>query len=182
MGLIMLRDDDIELASWTRFHDEDLEKFGRNAAAMLADAEKWARDAGYVIKPKTSFFGSRFSKMTTTYYKEIRVGDGWAGYTPPKKASILKHEIVHAKQWRHYGRGTFGARYIFSARFRWAMEVQAYRESVRAYRTLGAKESWLRTYATKDVPDILWQNYMLGVLRKGDVYEHTAKILLREAA
>jgi len=181
MGLIKLRDSDVELASWTRFHDEDLENFGRDAAAMLADAEKWARDNGYVIKPKTSFFGSRFSKMTTTYYKEIRVGDGWEDYSIPRKASVLRHEIVHAKQWRHFGRASFGANYIFSARFRWAMEVQAYRESVRAYRVLGAKEDWLRNYATREVPDVLWQNYMLGVLRKGDVYEHAARILLRAA-
>lgn len=180
MGLVRLRDSDVDLASWTRFHDADIDRHGRDAVAMLKDAEKWAHDHGYVIKQKTSFFGSRFSKMTTTYYKEIRVGDGWEGYSVPKKASILKHEIVHAQQWRNFGRAEFGSRYVFSARFRWAMEVQAYRESVRAYRTLGATEKWLRNYATREVPDVLWQNYMLGLLRKGDIYEHTARILLRE--
>lgn len=180
MGLIKLRDQDVDLAMSRQFLDQDIADFGKNAGAMLQDAFDWAKANSFSIKKKASHFGSRLSKMSTTYYKEIRVGSLWEEFIVPKRAAVLKHEIVHAKQWRHYGRASFGSKYIFSARFRWAMEVQAYRESTRVYRTLGAVEKWLREYVNDAVPNSLWGSYALGTLRKDDVYEQTRKILSLE--
>lgn len=180
MGLIKLREEDIKLGSSCVFLDTDLADFGRNAGAMLEDAFAWAQANKFALKKKSSHFGSRFSKMSTTYYREIRVGSRWEEFSVAKKAAVLKHEIVHAKQWRHYGQVRFAAKYIFSARFRWSMEVQAYRESVRAYRTLGALESWLREYVLDSVPGSLWNSYGLRTLRKDDVYDETRKLLLKE--
>jgi hypothetical protein len=179
MGLLKLRDDDVKLGSTAIFLDRDLADFGRDSDRMLKDAFTWAKEHGYVIRQKSSLFG-RLSKMSTTYYKEIRVGSRWETFTVAKKAAVLKHEIVHAKQWHHFGQATFGTKYIFSARFRWAMEVQAYRESTRAYRTLGATEPWLREYVTDVVPASLWGSYGLRTLRKDDVFYETRKILMKE--
>jgi hypothetical protein len=180
VGLIKLREEDVTLASSTAFLDKDLADFGKNSGAMLEDCFAWAKDNGFAIKQKSSHFGGRLSKMSTTYYKEIRVGARWTEFSVPKRAAVLKHEIVHARQWRHYGQGSFATKYIFSARFRWAVEVQAYRESIRVYRTLGAVEKWLREYVKDLVPNSLWKNYALKTLRKDDVYDEARRILSKE--
>jgi hypothetical protein len=180
MGLIRIKSSYRKIAGSTRHHDPKTPTFHRNSAAMLAHGYSWAKDNGYRIRKKTSFLGSRFSKMTTTYYKEIRVGYQWDSYSRVSKAMIMMHEIVHARQWRYYGRGTFATKYVFNTQFRWAMEVQAYRESLIALKALGATRSYLEKYAKSIVPGILWKNYMLRSLRKSDVYKYTAQILLRE--
>ena len=78
-----------------------------------------------------------------------------------------------------YGRIGFARRYVFSARFRWAVEVQAYSESLRAWAALGMGRKGLLS-AAYEYANKLPKTYALGVLRKRHVVGK-AKQIFREA-
>lgn len=55
------------------------------------------------------------------------------------RAELLHHELVHNRQWRKYR--LFGLRWALSPRFRVAMELQAYQESVSTLVLMGVHRS-----------------------------------------
>lgn len=175
MGLIKLRDKDIRRARSERYRDKALDRrWGANDLL-----ERWMQEAkgmGVRVVPKTSFFGMRLSKMSTTYYREIRLGTGYPDKRPEWKAVTMGHEMLHARQWRGYGRNKFRTRYLFWTRWRWAIEVQAYSESVRILVALGANDETLTEYIASR-SDVLWNSYALKGLRRKDVYVYTHSIL-----
>ncbi len=52
---------------------------------------------------------------------------------------MLAHEVEHSRQWRRHK--NFLGKYVFSARFRYAMELQAVREEMRAMNSAGSSLS-----------------------------------------
>lgn len=129
----------------------------------------------------------RLSKMTTTYFKEIRLGSGWPNYNEYQKANTLVHEAVHARQWRSYGRFRFGTWYLRRPRWRWAIEMQGYRESMRwAIINLHAQRRPLKDIESEiqrradEVAKILIGGYVLGRVSRRDRKVHTKRIMLAD--
>jgi len=177
MGLIRIRDRDIRLAESQRFRDDALDRpWFKNASGLLIRWRTEARLLGVRLVSKRSLFGLRFSKFSTAYYKEIRLGTTYNRKSDEWKAVTLGHELVHSRQWRGYGRNTFRTRYILSMRWRWAIEVQAYAESVRILAALGASREEISNYIDTR-PGALWDSYGLRGLRKKDVYTYTLRTL-----
>lgn len=176
MGLIRIRKADVDLALDSRLHDPVLDESWKGEPERLKVhyRKEWERYGVKAVYKSTSY--GRLSKMTTTYYRKIRLGTGYAKAEPEWQAVTDAHETVHVRQWRRWGRNRFRTRYLFWTRWRWAIEVQAYAESVRALVALGASESKIRDYITRR-PKVLWDNYALKSLRKNDVYSMTIFVL-----
>lgn len=119
----------------------------------------------------------RLSKMATTYYREIRVPKGFfgRGWSVARRAVTLAHELIHALQWRFYGMASFALRYL-SARFRWAVEMQAYRFGVLVKRMLGYLESAIQN-SIRHRASAMRKPYKLRGLRWGDVKKYTPAVL-----
>lgn len=156
------------------FHDPHLDR-PWEAAALKYHAEQRAKKMGYKIVNKRSW-GTKLSKFTTTYYRQIRVGEKYPDYPIEAQAIIMCHEIVHARQWRHYKPARFATRYLASARFRWAMEVQGYAEGIHAAVALGADEDYIE-HQIQHRANTLRKSYSMWSLRASDVRSATRNIL-----
>lgn len=128
------------------------------------------------IRPKTARRGT-YARLTTTYYRTVRVPRDWLTRSVAGKAITLAHEYVHVLQWRELGRMRFVATYTVSPRWRWALEVQAYRESMRVRALLGASRGHAEVYAG-GLAHRLWRTYRLWPLSKAHVYRYTKRLLL----
>jgi len=172
MGLIKLRDKDIRIAQSQRFRDDALDRsWNGDAEGLIARWKAEARTMKVAIEYKSSHFG-RWSKLSTTFYRSIRLGTTFKSRPPEWQAVTMGHEIFHARQWRGYGPSKFRTRYLFWTRWRWAIEVQAYCESVRVLVALGANDDTIRDYIA-DRPAVLWRNYAIKSIWKKDVYAYT---------
>lgn len=143
-------------------------------------------ELGLELKEKDSNF-LRLSKMTTTYFNEIRLGANWSEYSDYQKANIYVHEAVHARQWRTVGRFRFGTWYLRRPRWRWAIEMQGYRESVRwAVIELDAKKAPTRAIEaevrrrSESVTGILLNGYSLARVSKYDRAKYTKQIIIED--
>lgn len=92
--------------------------------------------------------GSAFMReYTTTLGYAVLTPEGWDGWDEPRRIIVLRHERVHMRQARRYGRLWFSIAYLLfplpfglayaRARFEW----EAYRESLRARVDLYGPES-----------------------------------------
>ena len=165
-----LRSQDRNLAKSKSNHDRDLRKY-TSIETMIEHLHAEAASFGVTIvtKIKTSL---RSSKVSTAYYKQIRVRHDWNDITHASQATTLAHEMVHVRQWRKYGRLGFGARYVLSQRFRWAMEMQARTEQVIAMQCLGMGTQEFVDKQAERMLDV----YKLGRIRD-DVRRYTPEIL-----
>jgi hypothetical protein len=168
-----LRSSDIRLARSGRYHDVALNrKWG--GKELKAYGEKVAKKMGYRIVPKSTTT-LRLSKMTTTYYREIRVGTTYPSMSVHWQAALLMHELVHGRQWRHYRPVRFGRKYIFSSTFRWAMEMNGYSEHIWAMVALGASNDLVRGRIASCVRTMR-KNYLLNI-RRTDFERWTEDVL-----
>jgi len=75
----------------------------------------------------------------TTIGNKIYVPNSWDGYSNSTKAITVRHERIHMRQARKYGKFMFSLLYLLSpvpmvfAYFRTMFEKEAYEESLRAY-------------------------------------------------
>ena len=68
--------------------------------------------------------------MTTTLHSQILLTSRWDEYSPADKVRTLRHELVHAKQWRTFGIAGFPAKYAIETQ-RWVLEMHGYRQNIR---------------------------------------------------
>ncbi len=115
--------------------------------------------------------------MGMTFYSQIRIPFDYQEMSELDYAAMLFHELRHLRQWRKYGRFQFGARYILQPRWRWAMEMQAFRSSVMMRDRLGDK--MLREYISR-LPITFITTYALRSIRWEDLESQTIKILRSE--
>jgi hypothetical protein len=127
---------------------------------------------------KKSSTSMRLSKMSTTYFSELRLGSGYDDRPIHDQAALIAHELYHARQWRHYGRATFATSYVMRPKWRWAIETQAYGESVRAWVAMGATREFVMRYIETRA-DVLLRDYALGILNKESVRASTSAVLRR---
>lgn len=84
-----------------------------------------------------------FMKFTTTLGTTVYVPNDWERFEALTRAVILRHEAVHMRQSRRYGRLLFSFLYLFFplpvvlAYYRTELEKEAYEESLRAYHEYG---------------------------------------------
>lgn len=177
MGLIRIRKPkpDYDRALARRFEDLRLGEYDtpeKMLAHCLAELQRYG-----VRIAKKAPMKTKYARMTTAFYRQVRVGTTWDRKSTAAKAVTLAHELVHIRQWRHFGRIAFGSSYVFSARWRWAMEMNAYRESMRAMKILGYSKTHRKNSATTRGPS-MYGTYALRGLRRDHVVNYTREVLL----
>jgi hypothetical protein len=134
MGRSKLKDKHIRLARSVRFeHTEQFFK-GKSAEELVDLAMEQFKERRYRIVERP-----RGKEWTTTMMFSLYLGHDFINKDPADRAAILWHEYVHASQWRALSL-TFGANYL-NAKWRWAYEVQGYRQQYRVYRALGMSDA-----------------------------------------
>jgi hypothetical protein len=108
-------------------------------------AESWfMQTLGFLLKVLT--FGKMTAFMTsftTTVGYTVYTPKNWETYSPLSQAVTLRHERVHMRQAKKYTRVLFGLLYLLVflpvglAWYRAKFEMEAYSESLRAYREYG---------------------------------------------
>ena len=178
MGLLSIRQADRDLAANDCFLDLAIAVGTFTPIELLDHTMTRARSyrVAIVKKPSTSLV---LSKFATTLYTQIRVPHGFGDWGTASKAILLAHELVHVRQWRSMRARNFGARYIFSPRFRWSMEMQAYRETVRAQLLMGWTETAVAN-AIEQRADKLFADYSLRTIRRNHVERYTRAVLYAE--
>ncbi len=175
MGRKRLRVKDIAIASSKRWRDPNLGDY-KTASPMIAHCRVEARSFGVRIVHKVRS-SLRMSKVSTAYYRQIRLGTDYETAQSFSQAATMAHEMVHVRQWRYYGRLGFAWRYVMSPRFRWAVECNAFAEGVRALRILGIHAAIgheVHTRATQ-----MRGPYRLRSINESDLVTQTRKILAR---
>lgn len=159
---LKLRAKDEKRAKSSDCLDESIRSYKR-AQDLLEYCLKEIKRLGLrVVEKKKSKL--RLSKMSTTYYREVRVAHGFWKRDIPTQAATLAHELVHARQWRKHGRVRFALAYATSPRFRLAVELQAYRESIRAMRAMGYSNKYIESYINRK-PFTMKDAYLLHRVR-----------------
>jgi len=149
----------------------------KTAEDIIERCKAECKRLGYEITTKSSS-SMKWSKMTTTYYKEIRLGEDFDEEPDWAQAVTWAHEMVHVYQWRLMGKVTFARRYL-SALWRWVIEMQAYRMSIHIFEQLGANKEWVERYI-RQKPDHLRGPYAFWRIRKSDLRKYTRIILRTE--
>lgn len=104
------------------------------------------------------------SYFITTLGEKVYVPDDWDTYSTATKAITLRHERVHMRQAKKFGRFAFSLLYmlfplpVLFAYFRTKFEKEGYEESLRAYNeyygskffTPALKESIVRHFTTSE--------------------------------
>jgi hypothetical protein len=181
-----LTDDFVALARSPQHSNRFLERYQTPDDVFERYIPYFEDELGLELVIKSSRY-TRLSKMTTTYFREIRLGSRWPEYNDFQKASTLVHEAVHARQWRYYGRFRFGTWYLRRPRWRWAIEMHGYRESARwavihmhaAGSSTSRIEREVRRRASATT-GILVNGYALGRVSRSDRMDWTNRIMLEE--
>lgn len=148
-----------------------------NPEAALRYFEAQLRLRGYSFADKRGPANWKAARMTTTTKRRILRGRNFAKKTTIEKAATMGHELVHARQYQN--ERAFLSRYVFDARFRLAMEAQAYREQARIYRALGYSSSAIHDWAFR-LPAMLCRSYyFVGRRFRRDIARHVPAIVLK---
>lgn len=125
-----LRSRHLKEAKSRRFEDHEDFFRGKSKDEIIDDAWKAVKRYNYRV-----VYRSR-KKTSVTMAFTLYLGKGFEQKGRTDKAGLLWHEIVHMRQWRKLT-GIFALRYAFDARYRWAYEIQGYRQQFRVWRALG---------------------------------------------
>lgn len=127
-------------------------------------------------------FGAAITKwleMTTQLPWCTLEESDWDEKKPPEQAATLWHELVHVYQARGLGALKFMARYA-DPFWRWAYEMQAYRQTVRCMLTIGYRPDQVEE-VVDGVSQRLRGTYALKRLGpNGTVYRESVAILRPE--
>jgi hypothetical protein len=130
-------------------------------------------DNGIRILPKAEGI-EQWEKFTTTFPTKIFVAKNWDEMDEASQAVILWHEIVHVREYDAHTPLKMGLMYLV-AEGRWALEVQAYRESYRVRRLFGATEEEIRKHM-RPRAESLYTSYELGAMPKEYAIEKAIEI------
>ena len=121
-------------------------------------AQEQIDDRKVKIIPKVDGFED-WSRFNTTFPDTIYTSKDYPNYSDAGKAAVLWHELVHVRQYDRHRAAKFFTMYAF-AEGRWAIEVQAYRESYRVRRLWGDDEENIRE-AMRSRAEMLYKEYEL---------------------
>lgn len=179
MGLTRLRSSAIRSANDDHYFNKVLKLIdgAKTPEEIIERCEKEAKRLGLRITTKSST-SLKWSKMTTTFYKEIRLGSDFDDEPAWAQASTWAHEMVHVYQWRGMGRAKFARRYLWRVS-RWWIEMQAYRMSIHVRKVLGIDKTMTQRWI-REKPYRLKAGYLLGGLRWKDLRNKTRQVLTEE--
>lgn len=135
-------------------------------------------DNGIRIIPKAEGI-EQWGKFTTTFPTKIYVAKDWDDKSEAIQAEILWHEIVHVREYDVHTPLKMGLMYVV-AEGRWALEVQAYRESYRVKRLFGASEEAIRGHM-RPRAESLYEGYELGAMPKEYAIEKAIEIWMLDS-
>jgi len=118
-------------------------------------------DNGIKIVPKAEGI-EQWEKFTTTFPTKIYVAKNWDEKSEAVQAQILWHEIVHVREYDTHTPLMMGFMYVVPEG-RWALEIQAYRESYRVERLFGVPEEKIRA-ALEPRAEFLYESYELRAM------------------
>lgn len=98
---------------------------GSDMDAEIAAAYREIEDLGYEVIRKTYALD-----RATTLHQHILLPVDFDTRPKPDQLQMLRHELVHARQWRALGLVVFGAKYGNESS-RWVLEMHGYRQQVR---------------------------------------------------
>lgn len=145
-------------------------------AYLLAKQE--IEDNGVDILPKAKGF-EQWEKFTTAFPTKIFVTTSWDEMNEAQKSATLWHELVHLRQYDEHGEVEMGLMY-WTAEGRWGMEVQAYRETFRVWRTFGEPEDKIRS-AMRPRAESLYEGYELGAMPREYAVEKAVEIWMLDS-
>jgi len=134
--------------------------------AISGDPEEALAQAQRLIKKRHIRILSKaeghegWGKFTTTFPRKIYVATYYEDLGPKFKAATLWHELVHVRQYDRHTPKYMGMLYL-TAEGRWAIEVQAYRETLRAMRQFGIPEKEIQKQMVP-IAEMLYEQYELG--------------------
>ena len=149
-------------------------EFSSNPTKALANEMREAQRLGVKIVYKVLNFGKWLTYSTTFLRWGIRLSPEWKGEQGFGKARHVRHELVHSRQWRGLGRALFGFLYAI-AEWRWAIEMQAFREDVKATVQAGVNKADVLEYVEERISDL--SLYSLGRLDQEHMEETTRELL-----
>ncbi len=124
-----LRSRHLKVAKSRRFEDHEDFFRGKSKDEIIDAAWDTIKRYNY----KVVYRSRKKSSMTLAF--RLYLGAGFEQRGRTDKAGLLWHEIVHMRQWRRLG-PLFALRYL-DARYRWAYEIQGYRQQFRVWRAIG---------------------------------------------
>jgi len=125
-------------------------------------AEQKIKELGVQIIPKAPTGFEQWDQFTTAFPSAILVKPGWEERSYASRAPTMWHELVHLRQYKKHGELLMGLMY-FTAEGRWAMEVQAYRETFNVLRIFGTPEDQIRASMERRAVR-LYEAYQLGAM------------------
>ena len=145
----------------------------RNSENELELVTMELEELGYVLvdSPK----GKR---MTTTLNNQVILASGFSERSPAQKVRTLRHELVHAKQWRRYGVAGFAGKYAIETQ-RWVLEMHGYRQSIRDSCSMGLSRKSISEYIGK-VSKSFSSSYKMKSIQSNIVEESTVEVLFNE--
>jgi hypothetical protein len=146
-------------------------------AYELALAEIAKQDVQVLPKAEAGF--EQWDRFTTAYPSVILVAPDWDERSEVSKAATLWHELVHLREYDEYGELLMGLMYL-TAEGRWAMEVQAYRETFRVYRIFGEPEENIRE-AMRSRAEALYDGYQLALMPREYAIEKAVEIWMLDS-
>lgn len=125
-------------------------------AKALLDLE----DRGVVVSEKSK--SDPTAEFSMALPGRVLLSHGFYMMDDRMQAATLWHELVHVRQWERLGERNFLRHYVM-AEGRWALEVPAYRESLRVMRHFEMSEDGLKK-AAKGQFDSLYEKYGIGTM------------------
>lgn len=179
MGLTRIRSSAVRSANDDRYFKKVLKLIdgADTPGEIINRCEREAKRMGLKVTTKSST-SLKWSKMTTTFYREIRLGVDFDDEPEWAQAVIWCHEMVHVYQWRGMGRVGFARRYAWRVS-RWWIEMQAYRMSIHVRKLLKVNHRMTERYI-RAKPSSLRGGYALGGLRWKHLRDKTSSVLFGE--
>lgn len=116
--------------------------------------------------------------MTTTLYDVILLASDWESRSVARKVRVLRHELVHAKQWRKYGVVGFAKIYAVEAE-RWALEMHGHRQTVRDMCDMNLKEEQVMEKIDRTA-ERFSESYKVIAIPFERIHDKTRQVLLAE--
>jgi hypothetical protein len=170
MGRAKLRGKHTKFAASTRFEESESFFQGKTGEELVELAWGEFKKKGYKIVHRP-----RSKTYTTTGLFRLYLGHGYDDKDPIEQAALLWHEHVHAEQWRRLGL-VFAARYL-NAKWRWAYEVQGYRQQYRIYRAFGLSDSKVSKMILRLPGHFQGDLYKMGRLKTSQLKTETIKAM-----
>lgn len=145
-------------------------------AYLLAMQE--IEDNGIEVLPKAVGI-EQWEKFTTTFPTTIYVSADWDEKSEASQTETLWHELVHVREYDRHTPLLMGLMY-FTSEGRWALEVQAYRESFRVKRIFGVSEKDIRKMM-RPRAEALYKSYELGTMPHGYAVDKAVDIWMLDS-